>query len=64
MRAFLRPISKKKEPSSPVDGEKSTAYEPTIEEIKGWDEEELLNWIQQKLPRLFKPTDTEDFLDA
>ena len=27
---------------------------PTIEEIKKWDEDELLEWIQQKEPKLLK----------
>jgi hypothetical protein len=31
--------------------------EPTIEEIKAWDEEDLLKWIQQRYPKLLKDDD-------
>src|SRR5271170_8075956 len=38
--------------------------EPTIEEIKKWDADELLDWIQQKLPKLLKGDKLEKFKDA
>jgi hypothetical protein len=31
--------------------------ESTIEEIKSWDEDDLLKWIQQKHPKLLKSDD-------
>jgi len=38
--------------------------EPTIEEVKEWDEDELLKWIQQKRPRLLKGDNLKKFKAA
>jgi hypothetical protein len=37
---------------------------PTIEEIKNWDEEDLLEWIQQKRPKLLKDDDIKKLKEA
>jgi hypothetical protein len=52
------------EPSPQAGRPESAANEPTIEEIRSWEEAELLVWIQKKLPKLFKGEDAEKFLKA
>ena len=37
---------------------------PTIEEVKEWDEDELLEWIRQKRPKLLQGDDLENFKAA
>src|SRR2546429_9871906 len=43
---------------------KSAVNEPTIREIRSLDEGQLLQWIQQKLPKPLKAKDVEMFLMA
>ena len=37
---------------------------PTMEEVKEWDKDELLKWIQQKRPKLLTDDDVEKFKRA
>jgi hypothetical protein len=39
------------------NSEEASQAEPTIEEIKNWDEDDLLEWIQQRHPKLLKGDD-------
>ena len=39
------------------NSKQASQAEPTIEEIKNWDEDELLKWIQQRHPKLLKGDD-------
>jgi hypothetical protein len=51
--------------SSPEHNPKHASHtKPTIEEIKKWDEDELLEWIQQKEPKLLKGDKLEKFKDS
>lgn len=38
--------------------------EPAIEEIEDWDADELLEWIQQKKPKLLRDASLENFKAA
>ena len=44
--------------------EEASQAEPTIEEIKEWNQDELLEWIQRKEPKLLKGDKLEKFKDA
>ena len=50
--------------SSQAGQAKSAANEPTIEEIRSWDKNKLLLWIQQKLSTPLEATDAEKILKA
>jgi hypothetical protein len=51
--------------SSQAGRAKSAADEPTVQDIKSWDKEKLLGWIQDELSTTpLKPTDTEKLLNA
>ena len=39
------------------NSKQASQAEPTIEEIKNWDEDDLLKWIQQRYPKLLKGDD-------
>ena len=47
-----------------MDTKQASHTEPTTEEIKQWDEDELLGWIQQKRPKLLKGDDFKKLKDA
>ena len=42
----------------------SATNEPTMQEIRSWDEDKLLKWIQQKLSTPLVPTDSETISKA
>jgi len=42
----------------------SSVLKPTIEEVKDWDEVELLQWIQQKRSKLLEDDQLEKFKAA
>ena len=50
------------EPGSPVNQAKSAANELTTKEIESWDEEKLLQWIDDELPRPLKPEHRDCFI--
>jgi hypothetical protein len=52
------------EPNPEQNELSSQANEPTTHEIRSWDKNKLLLWIQQKLSVPLKPTDAEKFLNA
>ena len=64
MSSSQAPNPKQDELSSQTGQSKSAADEPTIEEIRSWDENKLLQWIQQKLPAPLEPKDVKRFLNA
>ena len=43
------------------NSKQASEAEPTIEEIKNWDSDELLEWIQQNRPKLIKGDKLEKF---
>ena len=47
-----------------MDTSQTSQAEPTTEEIKQWDEDELLGWIQQKRPKLLKGDDLKKLKEA
>ena len=52
------------EPNPEQNELSSQANEPTTHEIRSWDKNKLLLWIQQKLSVPLEPTDAEKFLNA
>ena len=46
------------------NSKQASQAEPTIEEIKEWDVDELLKWIQQKRPKLLKDDDLKELKAA
>ena len=52
------------EPNPEQNELSSQANEPTTHEIRNWDKNKLLLWIQQKLSVQLEPTDAETFLNA
>src|SRR5947209_362754 len=52
------------EPGPPVNLANSAANELTTKEIESWDEEKLLQWIDDELPRPLKPEDRDCFIKA
>jgi len=51
-------------PSSQANETGPAAKEPTISEIRTWEADMLLEWIQQRLSVPLKPADSRKFLDA
>src|SRR4051812_25496283 len=47
--------------SSPLNPNAKEAGQPTIEEIKQWDADLLIEWIQRVRPKLLKGNDIEIF---
>jgi hypothetical protein len=64
MDAFLEPNPEQNGLSSQAGQTKSAANEPTTHEIRSWDKNKLLLWIQQKLSVPLEPTDAKRFLNA
>ena len=64
MDAIPEPTPEQNDLSSQAGQAKSAADEPTIEEIGSWDENKLLEWIQQKLSIPLKHEDEAKFLNA
>src|SRR5437667_4257838 len=50
--------------SSQVGQAEPTINEPSVQELRSWNEAKLLEWIQQKLSVPLKPDDEEKFLNA
>jgi len=51
-------------PSSQANETGPAANEPTIREIRTWEADKLLEWIQQRLSVPLRPTNSRKFLDA
>ena len=64
MSTLPDPDPKQTDRSSQVGQAEPTINEPTVQEIRSWDEDKLLEWIQQKLSRPLKTEDREKFLKA
>ena len=64
MSTLPDPDPKQTDRSSQVGQAEPTINEPTVQEIRSWDEDKLLEWIQQKLSRPLKPDNKEKFLNA
>jgi len=64
MSTLPDPDPKQTDRSSQVGQAEPTINEPTVQEIRSWDEDKLLEWIQQKLSRPLKPNDKDKFLSA
>ena len=64
MSTSAGPIPKQDESSSQSVQATSTTHEPTIQEIRSWDEHKLLDWIKQNSPNALKPEYEMKFLDA
>jgi hypothetical protein len=64
MSTFPESNPKQNEQSSQAGQAKSAANEPTIEDIRSWDKNKLLLWIQRKLSSPLELTDAEKFLNA
>ena len=64
MSTLPDPDPKQTDGSSQVGQAEPTINEPTVQEIRSWDEDKLLEWIQQKLSRPLKPNDKEKLLNA
>ena len=64
MSTLPDPDPKQTDRSSQVGQAEPTINEPTVQEIRSWDEDKLLEWIQQKLSRPLNPNDKEKFLKA
>ena len=52
------------DPYTKVFPQASYVTKPTVEEIKSWDEDELLRHIQEKAPKLLKGDKLEKFKNA
>jgi hypothetical protein len=64
MGAFPEPNPEQNKLSSQASQAKFAADNPTIEEIRSWDENKLLEWIQRKLSIPLKDEDKAKFLNA
>ena len=64
MSTLPDPDPKQTDRSSQVGQAEPTINEPTVQEIRSWNEDKLLEWIQQKLSRPLKPEDGKKLLDA
>jgi hypothetical protein len=64
MDASPEPTPELNELSSQASQTKSTTNEPTFQEIRSWDKNKLLQWIQDKLSVPLELTDTEKLLNA
>ena len=64
MSTLPDPDPKQTDRSSQVGQAEPTINEPTVQEIRSFDEAKLLEWIQQKLSVPLKPDDEEKFLNA
>jgi len=64
MSTLPDPDPKQTDRSSQVSQAEPTINEPTVQEIRSFDEAKLLEWIQQKLSVPLKPDDEEKFLNA
>ena len=64
MSTLPDPDPKQTDRSSQVSQAEPTINEPTVQEIRSFDEAKLLEWIQQKLSVPLKPDDKEKFLNA
>jgi hypothetical protein len=59
-----KPNPKRTKLSSQAAQAKSVANQPTIQEIKDWNEDKLIEWIKQKKPDLLRDEDIEKFKTA
>jgi hypothetical protein len=64
MDAFPKTNPEQNELSSQAGKAKSAANEHTTQEIRSWDKNKLLLWIQQRLSTTLEPTDAEKILKA
>ena len=64
MKALPEPNLKQANQSSQACQAGSAANVRAIQDIRGWDADELLPWIQQKLYIPLKPKDVERFSNA
>ena len=64
MDAIPEPTPEQSDLSSQAGQAKSAADEPTIEEIGSWDENKLLEWIQQNYRFILKGDNLENFKKA
>ena len=63
MDAVQEPNPEQNELSSQAGQAKSATNEPITHDIKSWDENKLLEWIQQKLPTPLEPADAQKILE-
>ena len=64
MNTLLESSSKQTELSSQASQAKPVANEPTTQEMADWDDDKLLQWIQQKEPELLEDENLEKFKAA
>ena len=64
MSTFPESSPEQSELSSQVGQATSAANEPTAQEIRTWNKNQLLEWVQRKLPSPLEPEDAEAFLKA
>jgi hypothetical protein len=64
MSTSAEPNPKQSELSSQSNQAMPAANEFTIDKVKSWNTNKLLEWIQQKLYIPLKPEDAKKFLDA
>ena len=62
--SFRRPLNHHGLLSRTYIPNQASHIKPTIEEIKEWDEDDLLEWIQQKRPKLLKGANLKKFKAA
>jgi len=64
MSAFPEPNPKQNNLGSQAGQAMPAANEPTAQEIRTWNKNKLLEWVQRKLPSPLEPEDAEAFLKA
>jgi hypothetical protein len=64
MNNLLEPNPKPTEVSSQAGQAKPVTNEPTTQEMEIWNKDELLQWIQQKVPKLLEDENLKKFKAA
>ena len=64
MSTLPDPDPRQTDRSSQAGHAEPTINEPSVQELRSWNEAKLLEWIQQKLSVPLKPDDEEKFLNA
>ena len=64
MNIFAESSPKQSQLGSQSSREMPATNELTIDDVKGWNTNKLLEWIQQQLSIPLKPKDEKKFLDA